>query len=558
LISESRASASIDRAPSGARVRAARRRAGMSQKELASRLGVSIWTVDQLERGAPAHGIRTADVAAVADVHPEFLIDNEPTSDGAPKTMAVRAPLAADAYGHRFLVLASLAAIVLVRFFTEVVPIIPRAANFIDVPVLVTLGLGAIVYTRKRSPPGAAYLSVGGPVVAFLVVCAASAVLNPSRVAIGPALVFVYGILAPLGIYAAVYRLWPGGNAASMTRLLFALGISQFVVVLLIDLPRFFATGDPDQISGTFGTNQYQLVFFMLLFTTLLAAAFTFEPRRVMGRAAPLLIPAALIVIFLAQYRALLLTTAVSMVLVAVMLRHRGRGLLSATVAVAALVFALAYVASAFPELRFARTLSTYRSNPVFYASERLKVAGSLVDVYTEEPAAAAIGTGPGTYSSRGWQTFALANSPSRANVAGPYASLLSGGNAYGTDVSDRYVLPRYHGGAVVEGSGQLASPLFEYVSLLAEVGVLGFLMIAGVYVVATVRLLHQAGAVVRDSALGDALPALFITSAVALTALLQMGFLDNWLEVTRVTFVSWMLLAVAQKELDARSFPLQ
>jgi hypothetical protein len=32
------------------------------------------------------------------------------------------------------------------------------------------------------------------------------------------------------------------------------------------------------------------------------------------------------------------------------------------------------------------------------------------------------------------------------------------------------------------------------------------------------------------------------------------MGFLDNWLEVTRVTFVSWIILGVAHKELDNRS----
>jgi hypothetical protein len=31
------------------------------------------------------------------------------------------------------------------------------------------------------------------------------------------------------------------------------------------------------------------------------------------------------------------------------------------------------------------------------------------------------------------------------------------------------------------------------------------------------------------------------------------MGFLGNWLEVTRLTFLSWAILAVVEKELSGR-----
>ena len=47
---------------------------------------------------------------------------------------------------------------------------------------------------------------------------------------------------------------------------------------------------------------------------------------------------------------------------------------------------------------------------------------------------------------------------------------------------------------------------------------------------------------------------ALLIAAAVAFTVLVQMALLDNWLEVTRVTFVAWILLAVGAKEVSARS----
>jgi hypothetical protein len=49
-------------------------------------------------------------------------------------------------------------------------------------------------------------------------------------------------------------------------------------------------------------------------------------------------------------------------------------------------------------------------------------------------------------------------------------------------------------------------------------------------------------------------LPALLIATSISFIALLQMGFLENWFETTRATFLVWTMLAVATKELSARS----
>ena len=64
-----------------------------------------------------------------------------------------------------------------------------------------------------------------GPTLLFLGACLISVAVNLSRVQPGPVLVFLYGFLAPVGVYAAVYRLWPPGHAASLSRLLVRLGI---------------------------------------------------------------------------------------------------------------------------------------------------------------------------------------------------------------------------------------------------------------------------------------------------------------------------------------------
>lgn len=382
----------------------------------------------------------------------------------------------------------------------------------------------------------------------------ASAVVNAQRVAPAPVVVFVYGFLAPLVVYSAVYRIWPPGNGRALSRVLIGLGLLQLAVVGLIDLRRFVASGgNPDFISGTFGTNAYQMVFFLLVVASLLVGIFTLEPGRPIARFVPLIVPAILVVILLAQYRALLATTVVTMVVVGVLLGRHTRGLLAAVFAVVAFAFIFSQVASRMPELGLGTTATNLTESPWSYGRERLKAARPVSDLYRDRPTAGAIGTGPGTFSSRAWQTFAL-TSTSASNVQGPYASKLTGGAAYTTDVSQTYVRPLLKGRAIVEGSGALSSPYSSYLSLAAEVGLAGLALIVSVYVAALLRSFHLARREIAGATRGDPVPALALATTIGFLTLLQMGFLENWLEVTRITFIVWAMFAVVAKELDSRS----
>jgi hypothetical protein len=123
------------------------------------------------------------------------------------------------------------------------------------------------------------------------------------------------------------------------------------------------------------------------------------------------------------------------------------------------------------------------------------------------------------------------------------------------TDVAQKYVLPQLQSGPIVQGSHAVASPYSSYASLLAEVGIAGFALISMAYL----RALGRAWGMARfalaatTSRSGDPLPALALATVIAFLTLVQMAFLENWFEVTRVTFVAWALLAVSSKELDAR-----
>src|SRR5439155_3684891 len=118
---------------------------------------------------------------------------------------------------------------------------------------------------------------------------------------------------------------------------------------------------------------------------------------------------------------------------------RRSRGLIVAGTAILAFMAALAFGASHIPVLKVDQTL---HQDPASIARQRLKIAGQVEQLYNDQPRSIVMGTGPGTFSSRGWQTFALADSSSGSNVAGHYALRLTGGQVYHTDVSDRYVQP--------------------------------------------------------------------------------------------------------------------
>ena len=543
----------------GRRVAAARRDAGFTQAALARRIGTSLWTVERMERGESDPSPHVRAVAAATGEREAFfeLPGAESVAAGEAegghaeeRRRRLRLPATRSATSGRKVVLGTIVVLVLVRLFSEKLHVLPKIATFVDIPLFLLLvavaaghGKGAL---RSRTP----FFVLS---MVFVAIAVLSTLANVERVAAAPVLVFVYGFLAPVVFYWAAYRLWPPGEARALSRLIVRLGLLQFAVVALINLPRFAASGDPDDISGTFGENAYQLVFFLILFATLVAGIATYEPRRLTARAAPLLIAVAFGIIFLAQYRTLLLTTAMCVLVAGAMLATtRGRGTLVASIVLVSFVGALGYVATRYPITKFTPTIEALRADPGFFVSARLRVAGDLGDLYTDEPHYIVVGTGPGTYSSRAWRTFAQVNSTSKSDVAGPYVRLLTGGRGYTTDVSDRYVLPRLRGEAVL-GSYALTHPLSSYIALAAETGLLGLLLLTGVYGAATFGAASMALRTMRAAKPGDALPALLLATTISFTVLLQMAVFENWLEVMRVTVPTWILLGVATKEYRAR-----
>ncbi|MBA2506076.1 MAG: hypothetical protein H0V29_09045 [Thermoleophilaceae bacterium] len=390
---------------------------------------------------------------------------------------------------------------------------------------------------------------------AFLAVAAVATAANLDRVALGPTLLFLYGFLGPLAVFAAVVRIWPPGNARAVTNTLVALTVLQLLVVAGIDAPKFAAENNPDVFSGTFGENAYQLVFFLLVSAGVLVGVYTFERGTRVARLAPALLVGIAGTIVVAQYRVLLMATLLTVLGLTVLLgARRGRGALVGVLTAGAMSAALILGAQYLPVLKLGPTYQSFTNDPSLYFRERLRAADSVSRLYADKPEATVVGTGPGTFSSRAWYTFAEPKSRSKSNVAGRYVRVLTQGKDYHTDVADKYVLPQIRRGRSVVSSKALSSPLSSYFSILAEVGIAGLVIMVIIYLQALVGATRRALAAVRAAARPrDPLPAPMIGGAVAFFLLIQMAVFENWLEVTRISFLAWILLAIGLREYAAR-----
>jgi hypothetical protein len=194
--------------------------------------------------------------------------------------------------------------------------------------------------------------------------------------------------------------------------------------------------------------------------------------------------------------------------------------------------------------------VSTLANDPGLYVSKRAGVVDDVFKLYNDNPRYMLTGTGPGTYSSRAWYVF----QPISRGKKG-LGVQTSSEHGYQTDVSTKYVVPRIQKDTAVSVGGSYAatSPFSSYTALLAEVGLLGFAAMVLIYGGAFVQSTRMTVRALKTPGFQDPLPGLLLGSTAGFFVLLQLAALENWWEVTRLTFILWTLFAVATKEYVAR-----
>jgi hypothetical protein len=452
---------------------------------------------------------------------------------------------------------ASLVLIVCIRFFSENLGLVPGVVQFIDVPLTGLLILFLFLTLARRGLyKDSLHLKL--LLFAFYAISLVSLFANSWRVEWLPSLLFLFGFTAPylfaLGVMNARFTRY---DIAFVIKTFFWLGLLELAMGFFYGFPVFLATGNPDFVSGTFGRNPYQFTYFIgvwFLYVLGGVAVKSDSPRRGWGLAVALAAVAVFVLFYAAQYRAMLIffTAVILVTLWASPARVSSRVVLTIVVGTVS-VISLIVIGTAYPNLKLLRVFDLFEDTTPVVQSGKVEVVKNIVSMYSEMNHTAFIGSGPATFSSRGYTTFAD-NPDASKDAAGPLAVSLMGGKRYATDVARRYVATIAD--RPIQGGTTLSSPLSSYTSLAAEVGLLGLIAYLAAYVAALVFSFRSLRASARA---GDGMGVRlgFACFGGLILLLIQAGF-DNWLETTRVAIPMWILVGLlyALKHADGPKYP--
>lgn len=433
--------------------------------------------------------------------------------------------------------------IILERFVTRLFSdkwtysLIPQWTNFLDYPILALFAFYVMLRVRDRYRQGERRHSGFGRWIALLLVAIGIATLaNTGRLHPGAYTLFIVGLLEPLAFMLLAFTLDPRREVLGwLLKLLYLVGWLQILVVMTIDLPLFVATRNPDYISGTFGTNAYQMTWYLLTWNVLLLSSRVAPGHRLIrGVGLGLLQVLIVTIILLAQFRALLPFALVTWTLTYFVVEQRpARSVFIALLGTTAFVALFMVIALTIPELKWNDLLELGSRSDEVVSSGKVQSVVNFGRLLYEQPQVLFVGTGPGTYASRGFQTFSSAGAKTFANKM--YLQLFGGGY-YETDVAAKYVMPLVY--LTSFGSGTAAVPWYSYLAIPAELGVAGLLAVLARYG----RALRLTWRLARGQ---DDLAVTARWLFIAIILLLQMASLENWLETSRATVPVWTILGV-------------
>lgn len=463
------------------------------------------------------------------------------------------------------IIIFSLGFFLLSRFLTEKLRLLPKWVDVLDMPVaLALIAIGFLFRPALGTMTSEEDRRVTRLTLLLLLSIAVSVLANAEHVFLPAAALFTLGFAGGPLLFLSLSRWvrYPEEFIRLFQRFLFGVLAINLVVVLVWDLPAFFAYADPDKLSGTFGNNAYQFSFFLAIAAGLLLG---FGEARALPRLLVIAIQVGLFALYyLLQFRAgfVFFLIAYGTMLVALYGRRVLRGVLLSGVAV---FFSIFLIDAALDELagRSQQRFSDYTSraargdlgyrdlllliaNPTEYLRyAKFQAFPATARMLWENPWVLLVGVGPGNYVSRAYYTFNVELSSTELKgkgVGGVVQQLFGVTKPWATEMSQRYLgtLPQ----EIAFGSYLFASPYSSYLAPLAELGILGAVAVFGLYgfmVRRSFRLVRRA----REQA-PEALP-VTLAALIGSVYLFGLGFVDNWWEVTRVVFPTWLLFWAAK-----------
>ena len=440
------------------------------------------------------------------------------------------------------------------RLFSETFGIIPKVIDVVDIIVIPIFLLLCTIRSVKKKK-SSTFRHIVSMVIMFVILSCVSILVNWDRVYLGPASLFIFGMLEGPLLYISLNLLIE--NKDDLINKIYKfynfIIIIEILAVLLISIPAFITTQDPDKVSGTFGNNCYQFSVLLSIMGGICLGRYYLQQKKNFLYLIGLLF--FLIVFILLQYRTALPVFLASYAIGFVILYGKKFIRLSIVLVIIGFSFGygMSYVSSSDLNLKYDDLLVLAANPSVVLNYGKVKSYINTWLMYEEYPYMAVVGSGPGTFVSRANYTFTIEMSGSKAKGVGVILQAIFGNQNYYTDVQIKYILPLYSMDLLF-GSIQINNPNSSILANAAEIGISGLLIICILYGASLRRCIQylQYAKLRRDVILIPLSTGLMISFMY----FIFISPLDNYMEIARVSIPIWLLFwAVSNKiEIDRQN----
>jgi len=429
------------------------------------------------------------------------------------------------------------------RFFSEVLNVLPKALDVLNYAYIPLLALVAVFTRPKMTVETDSVMKVSFAIAIIITTIFASIVINTLNVLVPASMLFALGFLEGPILFLALTRMMSDGDKAAdgVQKLIWRLFLVNVIVVIVIDLPLFTASGNPDVMSGTFGLNAYYFSAFLVASAGLLIGMTYCKKLGLL----PAVAGHVLIIFsfFLLQYRAALLFFALGYAVPLLVLY--GRQILTLLMVSIFGGVLLSVVVSLIQNnveggdgLKYEDWVELV-ANPTSLGEYGKFVAYSnTAAMMASKPQSFLVGVGPGNYLSRAYNTFSYEmRSDSDQGVGALVGGVFGMRGPRHTAEEMFYLAPLRR--VVVFGSYQLSNPNSSLLAPIAELGLVGGGAILFLYFFMFRKALAYSKLLKRNNS--RHLP--LATALLAMTTyVIGLAFLDNYWEMSRVTLLLWLM----------------
>jgi hypothetical protein len=432
--------------------------------------------------------------------------------------------------------------LVVVRFFTERIPILPRFLNpvdFVMVPLLLPFCLISISRRGKWKLNERNILTLSGVAVAAW---AFSWLININGAYWLGAVLLITGLLTPILFYLILVNFDFGYDSARLILKLILVLFAVNLVIASVDVFMGIDEESADFVFGTFGVNQNQLAFFLASMVCYYFASWLYEGATNWKIVAFIW---GLLLFLLCGFQTMWVILPIAGALVFVRYgKLSGRLLLA--VSLSSIVPLLVLSLFTFQHFRIFSVLAS--SFAEFDQLGKVELVENVASIWQQYPEAALIGVGPGSFNSRAFRSIAIVpyHSAEGTDVAATVVDPF-----YRSVLSDQYIIPYFVRGRFYLSGANTDGPFTSYVSVPVEIGLIGAFGIFGIYAVVTRSLIES----LRKTK--NARMQVLASWALAnILMLLGIAAVDNYLEVTRYTIPVWLSVAIwkiSQQKLEPK-----